>query len=345
MSLRPTKLKDFIGQEHIKDILRISIEAAKLRDEALDHVLLTGPAGMGKTTLAFIIAEEMGAECKVINGATIEGVFEIESILRNINPLDVIFIDEIHRLPRQVEEFLYHPMEDSYMTEKVEVVVPSKKYPYLRVIEEDFPELLWQFPNIERDKWERTGEYALEKVEMPPFTLIGATTQPGDLSKPLRDRFQLSIPQLRHYDIDELILIAKQKCTMLDISITDSAAKNLAKRSRGVARVCVNYIRRCRDLANIRGLDSINDDVVNVIFKTLSIDEQGLGYEDREYLRVLANGEPRGVMALSYALSKDKNTIENVIEPYLLRLNLIERTPRGRVITQDGKKYIKNQGW
>ena len=248
MNLRPSKLADFIGQEHIKRLLSISIQAAKSRGDALNHVLLSGPAGIGKTTLAFIIAQEMGAKCQVINGATIQEMSALEEIFRNLAPFDVVFIDEIHRLPRQLEEFLYHPMEDRIMTERVEVLAPSEMAAYIDLTDEIAPELLMFYPGYKEKRWEKTGKYTMKEVKLPSFTLVGATTQPGDLSKPLRDRFQLSLPRLRYYSVDELVTITRQKARMLNLTITDEASRMLAKCSGGVPRICVNFILRCRDL-------------------------------------------------------------------------------------------------
>lgn len=333
MSLRPTTIDDYIGQEHIKEILLTSINAAKIRGEPLDHILLTGPAGLGKTTLAQVIANEMNSECRIINAAEVDDVSGIKRIIQSIQPHDVIFIDEIHRLNKASEEYLYHPMEDG--------VIYDEKDEYIKTKTKAYPE--YCVPSW--DITVPTGNKIRVEIEINPFTLIGATTNSGGITKPLRDRFQIQFT-LTPYTTSELTIMAKQKARMLDIGIEDDAAEDVAKRSRGVARVCVNYIKRCRDYAQVNGHDSINMDVTRDVFRMLRVDPIGLTYQDITYLHVLLEGwggdkvRAFGIKTLAAMTGEDTQVIEEVIEPYLAQIGFIDRTPRGRAITERAVRYL-----
>lgn len=306
ISLRPQYLNEYVGQSALKENLKIFIGAAKHRNETLDHVLLYGPPGLGKTTLANVIANEMGAQIKMVNGPAIEKVGDLASILTSLEPGDVLFIDEIHRLPKVVEEVLYGAMEDF----KLSIIIP-------------------------RD----SGTSTLN-LDLPPFTLIGATTRAGDLTSPLRARFGIS-EKLNYYTNDEIFDIVKRTSKVFKTTIEDKAIKEIAKRSRGTPRIANRLFKRVRDFANFRGEDKITYlDAVNAL-KALRVDESGLDEVDVNYLLTLVerfSGGPVGLETIASSIGEETMNLEDVYEPYLLQIGFINRTPRGRIATE--KAYL-----
>ncbi len=306
--LRPKSMEGYVGQEKIKDNLAVSIAASKLREDALDHVLLYGPAGLGKTTLAHIIASELGTQIKITSGPAIERAGDLAAILTNLNERDVLFIDEIHRLNHNVEEILYPAMED-FTLDFIIGKGPSAK-------------------NVQ--------------LPLPKFTLIGATTKAGMLSSPLRDRFGV-ICRLENYSNKELTEIVLRAAVMLGQSIEEKAAEEIAKRSRGTPRIANRLLRRVRDFAVVKGHDKILLSDAQNTLKMLEIDELGLDAIDVKLLESMANkfnGGPCGLDTLAATINEDGNTIEDVYEPYLLQLGFIARTPRGRVLLKRGYEHI-----
>ena len=306
--LRPTMLKDFLGQESVKKNLSTFIEAAKLREEPLDHLLLIGPPGLGKTTLAQITAHELGVDFKVTSAPALDKPKDLAGILSTITPRTVFFIDEIHRLKPAIEEMLYIAMEDF--------------------------ELDWI---IGQGAAARTV-----RIPIPPFTLVGATTKAGSVSSPLRSRFGF-IPRFEFYTQKELASIIKRSANILEIGIDEDAAMLLAQCCRGTPRVANRVLRRMRDSAQVAGSRTITVDIVDEGLKRLEIDEIGLEKYDREILRsIIENfgGGPVGADTLAAALSEERDTIEEVVEPFLLKLGFLQRTPRGRIISQLGYKYL-----
>ncbi len=300
--LRPTSLDDYVGQEKAKKTLRISIEAAKQRGEALDHVLIYGPPGLGKTTLATIIAREMGSNIKTTSGPSIEKPGDLAAILTNVERNDVLFIDEIHRLNRISEEIMYPAMED-YTLDLI-----TGKGPAANSI----------------------------KLNLEKFTLIGATTRAGQISTPLHDRFGILL-KLDLYNDDEIRKILKRSAGILNIDISDSGLTALAKRSRGTPRVANRLLRRVRDYAQVKGDGVITDQMADEALRLLDIDELGLDDVDRRILKTIIttfNGGPVGIDTLSAIIDEEPITIEDVYEPYLMRLGFINRTPRGRCVTK-----------
>ena len=303
-SIRPEVIDEYIGQTDVKENIKIFIEAAKMRGEALDHVLLYGPPGLGKTTLAYIIANEMGTNIKTASGPSIEKAGDLAAILSSLEPGDVLFIDEIHRMPRFIEEILYPAMEDFTL----DIIVGGD------------------------------GNSRNIKIDLPPFTLVGATTRAGDLSSPLRDRFGI-VSKLQFYNQEELTQIIKRSARVLDVSIDDDAAEELASRSRGTPRIANRLLKRVRDFALVEGKGVIDIKITDSALSRLKIDKIGLDDIDHALLSAIItkfNGGPVGVDAISSAIGEEVSTIEDVCEPYLLQMGLLKRTNRGRVVTKQG---------
>ena len=308
VSLRPQTLEEYVGQKDLKKNLKVFIGAALHRDEPLDHLLFYGPPGLGKTTLAYVIANEMHTHVHVASGPSIEKTGDLAAILSGLEPGDILFIDEIHRLPRIVEESLYTAMEDF----KFSIV-------------------------INRD----VNSKALT-MNLPPFTLIGATTRAGDLSAPLRARFGIT-EKLHFYDEQEVEQIVKRTARVFNTPITDSAAKQIAKRSRGTPRIANRLFRRVRDFANFKGKDDIDEYDALEALNALKVDEIGLDDVDIRYLKTLIerfNGGPVGLDTLANAIGEEIMNLEDVYEPYLLQIGFIDRTPRGRVANDRAYKHL-----
>ena len=307
-SLRPTCLKDFIGQEVAKENLKVFIESAKKRKITMDHVLFSGPPGLGKTTLSQIISKELGVGFKATSGPILAKPGDLAAILTNLQERDVLFIDEIHRINHVVEEVLYPAMEDFQLDLMI-------------------------------------GEGAAARsirVDLAHFTLVGATTRAGLLSSPLRDRFGIPI-RMEFYTHRELQLIVTKNAELLGISITTDGAEEIAKRSRGTPRIAVRLLKRVRDFAIVTNIDVIDKKAADTALKRLDVDPQGLDSMDMRYLKCILdfyNGGPVGIDTLAAVLSEKRDTIEEIIEPYILQKGLIQRTARGRVLTQEGFKYL-----
>ena len=307
-SIRPESLDEYVGQDKIKHNLKVFIEAAKMRDEPLDHVLLYGPPGLGKTTLAHIIANELGSNLKTATGPAIEKSGDLAAILSTLEPGDVLFIDEIHRIPSFVEEIIYSAMEDF----TINVVIGTE------------------------------GKSRSIKIDLPPFTLVGATTRAGDLSSPLRDRFGI-VNKLEYYTDEELASIVKRTSQVLNMKINDDAAMELAKRSRKTPRIANRLFKRVRDFALVEGDGLINLDITLNALDRLNVDTYGLDMIDIEYLKALINkfnGGPVGVETISTAIGEEISTIEDVVEPFLLQEGFIKRTRSGRVATEKSYKHL-----
>ncbi len=301
MTIRPQSLGEYIGQTDVKENMNIFIKSALIRKKPLDHVLLYGPPGLGKTTLAYIIANELGSNVKTASGPSIEKSGDLAAILSTLEENDVLFIDEIHRIPRFIEEILYPAMEDFCL----DIVVGSE------------------------------GSTRNIRINLPPFTLVGATTRAGDLSAPLRDRFGI-ISKLNYYTEDELYKIVKRTSRVLKMDIDDDAALELAKRSRGTPRVANRLFKRVRDFALVAGSNTITLEIIKDALKRLKVD--GLGLDDTDYHLLMAiierfNGGPVGLDALASSIGEESSTIEDVYEPYLLQIGLLKRTSRGRMVT------------
>lgn len=306
--LRPQTLDSYIGQPKVKESLRIYIEAAKKRNEPLDHVLLYGPAGLGKTTLSNIIANEMCAGIKITSGPAIERQGDMAAILNSLNEGDILFIDEIHRLNKQIEEVLYPAMEDFVL----DIVIG--KGPAAKSI----------------------------RIDLPKFTLIGATTRAGLLTKPLRDRFGV-VNQLELYNVADLTTIVKRSAAVLNVEITDDGATEIAKRSRGVPRIANRFLKRVRDYAQVKYDNLITGNVAAETLSTLEVDEKGLDKVDKKIILSMIDkfgGGPVGIDTIGVSIGEDSETIEEVYEPYLIQLGFINRTPRGRIVTPLAYEYF-----
>jgi holliday junction DNA helicase RuvB len=307
-SLRPRRFDDFVGQARIKEQLAIALEAACSRGEALDHVLLVGPPGRGKTSLAYIIREELGVGIRTVAGPALERKGDLAAILTALEERDVLFVDEIHRLSAAVEEVLYPALEDF----RLDIIV---------------------------------GQGVAARtltLDVPPFTLVGATTRTGLLTTPLRDRFGMTF-RLDYYEPDELTTIVRRSAGILGVEIRDDAAEEIARRARGTPRVANRILRRVRDVAEVRHEGVVTETVAGEALELLEVDERGLERTDRELLRAIVerfDGGPVGLSTLAVALGEAPDTVEDVYEPYLLQLGFIQRTPRGRIVTERGRSHV-----
>ncbi|HEY9675402.1 MAG TPA: Holliday junction branch migration DNA helicase RuvB [Waterburya sp.] len=306
--IRPQRLADYIGQKELKSVLEIAIQAAKARNEALDHLLLYGPPGLGKTTMSLILATEMGVNCKITAAPALERPRDIVGILINLKPGDILFIDEIHRLSRMTEELLYPAMEDY----RLDITIGK-------------------------------GQSARTRsIPLPKFTLVGATTRVGSLTSPLRDRFGL-IQRLRFYEVDELSLIVTRTAELLKVAMTEDGAQEIARRSRGTPRIANRLLKRVRDYAQVKEVTPIEQEIAAEALEVFNVDPMGLDWTDRLVLSAMIekfNGGPVGLEAVASATGEDAQTIEEVYEPYLLQIGYLHRTPRGRIATAAARKHL-----
>lgn len=307
-SLRAANWDEFIGQGQVKEALQISIEAAKQRQEAIDHVLLYGPPGLGKTTLAHLIGREMGVNVRVTSGTALAKAADLAAILTNLEPGDVLFVDEIHRLSKPVEETLYPAMEDFAL----DIVIG--KGPSARTV----------------------------RLDLPKFTLVGATTRFGALAGPFRDRFGM-IHRLQHYQPPELTTILQKAATKLQVELDSNSAGSVAKRSRGTPRIALQLLKRVRDVAQVKNQGSISPDLVEHALGLMAVDAFGLTEHDRRYLRAIIEhhkGGPVGLSTIAAMLSEDPGTIEEVLEPYLMQIGFLHKTPKGRQVTENAYHHL-----
>lgn len=308
-AIRPKLLSDYVGQPSVREQMDIFIQAAKLRNEALDHLLIFGPPGLGKTTLANIVANEMGVNIRTTSGPVLEKAGDLAAMLTNLEPYDVLFIDEIHRLSPAIEEVLYPAMEDY----QLDIMIGEG--PAARSI----------------------------KLDLPPFTLVGATTRAGSLTSPLRDRFGI-VQRLEFYSVDDLTSIVKRSADCLNLDLSSDAAHEIARRSRGTPRIANRLLRRVRDYADVRNKGIISSDIAKQALSMLDVDSEGFDFMDIKLLQAIVerfDGGPVGLDNLAAAIGEERDTIEDVLEPYLIQQGFLQRTPRGRIATQRTYNHLK----